>query len=163
MIDCKENTDAGELTGTTHKEGVLTIDFEKCSVFGIINAHSLGDNTNVILWFNIVLFCTISTSPLVVGVELHLGGEVHIEVAGKLVLSKGWLIGKVLSVLRRLFQFVFKQTSVGVQEVKNCVTNTGEREKEETLLASENGGAFEKSSFTGEGQVEFSAEQELMS
>ena len=163
-ISCKTNKDKGEFTGTTHKQGILTIDFETCTVFGIVNAHSLGDATNIILVHGTTLLCTINTSPLEVGIEIH-PEEVHIEVAGKLVLVKGWVIGQFKAATGKVktAEINFEQSATGVQKIKNCVTNTGTREKEETLLTSENGGAFEKSSQTGKGTITFSAEQELMS
>ncbi|HXN38614.1 MAG TPA: hypothetical protein VN892_11280 [Solirubrobacteraceae bacterium] len=160
-IECKTNKETGEVTGTNHKEGIITIDFETCKAFAIIGAHSLGDKENIILVHGTTLLCTINTSPLEVGIVIH-PEEVHIEVAGKLLLVKGWVIGKI-SGSGKSYTTNFEQSSTGVQKIKNCVSNSGTKEKEETLLTSEGTGTPEKSSQTGKGPIGFEVSQELMS
>ncbi len=140
----------------------MTIDFKTCTVFGIVNARSLGDASNVILVHGTTNLCFINTSPLEAGIVIH-PEEVHLEAGGKLVLVKGWVIGKITETNSTHFKIVFAQTSNGVQKIKNCVTSKGVKEREETLLTAEPPGAFEASSQTGEGEIVFTVAQTLMS
>jgi hypothetical protein len=159
-IECSTNKDSGELTGT--KTGTFTINFETCTVFKVVGAHSLGDPENHILTGGTTELCTISTSPLEVGIVLH-PKEVHIEVAGKLVLVKGSVIGKFVKKSTTEYELNFEQSATGVQKIQHCVTNEGRELAKETLLTAENEGTFENSSQTGSGVIKFSAAQELMS
>jgi hypothetical protein len=159
-IECEANADKGELTNT--KEGTFTIRFKMCTVFGVINAHSLGDKANEILVGGTTLLCTINTSPLEVGIVLH-PKEVHIEVSTKLVLVKGWVIGRFKLLNATEAELNFEQTRNGVQTIQDCVDNNGVELPRETLLTREGAGAFENSSEVANGTIDISAAQTLMS
>jgi hypothetical protein len=157
-IECTSNTDEGTITSA--KEGVLTVDFKGCTVFGIVGAHSLGDKEGIILVHGTVLLCDINKAKEEVGFEVH-PENVHIEVAGKLLTVIGWAIGRITPVKSSTktftVKFAEKEGKTGIQEVKAC-----EGGKEETLLTSEGTGAFEKSAEVATDSAEFSAAHEII-
>jgi hypothetical protein len=159
-IECERNRDSGEIVN--RKAGTFTITFETCTVFKIVNAHSLGDPENRILVGGTTELCTINISPLETGIVLR-PNEVHIEVAGKLVLVKGAVIGTFFKKSTTEYELDFEQSAVGVQKIQRCVNNEGRELAKETLLTAENEGAFENSSQVDPGTIRYSAAQELMS
>ncbi len=93
-IKCKKNKGSGSVVGP--KTVIATVSFEKCNVGGLA-AQSLGDKGGVILLAKLAgKLCTISTSPLHVGILLTLPAEgVHIEVPslGQLLVVTGGVVG----------------------------------------------------------------------
>jgi hypothetical protein len=72
------------------------VDLEECTVFGIVNGHSLGDPAGQILFAGTGLLCWIKkAAPLEVGILLRPTGTVHIEAAGQLALVEGSVVGRV--------------------------------------------------------------------
>jgi len=157
-IECTKNKESGETTGTTGKTGVLTVDFEGCTVFGIANAHSLGDASNIILVHGTTTLCYINAANKEVGIVIH-PEPVHIEVAGKLVEVKGSVIGHLTPINSSKtgpYKAAFTQSG-GKQTVTKC-----EGGATETLLTAENEGTFENSAEEATDEFSFEKAVELM-
>jgi hypothetical protein len=137
-IECKEDTDSGEITGA--KSATITIDFKSCTVFGIANAHSLGDSGSTILTGGKVILCYLNKTKKEVGALIQLA-ELHIEVAGKLLEVSGSVIGKVepVNLSLKSGKIILKQTG-GEQEFTKC-----EGGATEILKTSENEGTPKES------------------
>ena len=142
QIVCEGGKSEGEIVSATHLTAQL--DISNCRIFGIINAHSLGDTGGVILVKLLGLLCYINKARQEVGVKLEFTGRgVHLEVATVLALIEGTLIGKVTPVNTRTlgpFELTLKEVR-GVQELQKC---EGEAENKH-LVTSENEGTAEES------------------
>jgi hypothetical protein len=162
-IHCEKDEDEGVLLSST--EALVTVDFLKCHAHeGALEApiRSLGDPKETILVHLETLLCYINKANKEVGVNAHIL-PLHLEVESSLVKKLyeviGWAIGKITPVNTPTLSFLisWKQTG-GVQALKKC-----EGRVEETLLTSENGGAFEKSGEQTEDTIGFLvSEQTLM-
>ena len=119
-VACKATEGSGEIVGTTKKLAVSTLTFTGCTALGFIGAHSLGDPEGTIKTKVHLLLCYIKKgSPLEVGVLTKILSadpedkveEVHIEVAGKLLMVKGDQVGKItpLKTATTKFTIEFKQ------------------------------------------------------
>jgi hypothetical protein len=147
-IECTSDTDEGEITGV--KTVTLTVDFRKCTIFGLFGAHSLGDAENTILTSATGTLCYINEAKKEVGLVLTPTGLLHIEApnAGALALIKGTLIGRLTPVNTTSLhgELILKQEK-GVQAVLGCEGLAGETH----LSTSENEGTFKAS---GEGTTD---------
>jgi hypothetical protein len=137
-IVCKEDTDSGEITGA--KTSTVSIDFKSCTVFGIANAHSLGDSGSTILTGGKAELCYLNKTEKKVGVAIHIN-PLHIEVAGKLLQVTGTVIGQVKPVNESSTsgEIILKQSG-GKQEFTKC-----EGGATEILDTSENEGTAKES------------------
>jgi len=134
-IKCTDDTAVGTITGA--KTTTVTIDFLGCTAFGLFSANSLGDPSGTILTTAKGELCTLTASPLTVGLKLSPTGKVHIEVAGNLALVEGTLIGEMKPLNEKKlggFKLELKQSG-GSQTIKKC-----EGGATETLKGSENEG-----------------------
>ncbi|HXN39791.1 MAG TPA: hypothetical protein VN892_17285 [Solirubrobacteraceae bacterium] len=155
-FECPGGKNEGMLLSAT--EAVLTIDFEKCKAAGV-SFESLGDKEGVVLIHGDMTLCYINKAKREVATVIH-PTPIHLAILGKAIEVIGWTIGQIDPINRkeRLFTLTFEESSVGVQKLKKCETRT-----EETLLATENGVAFEKASLVMQDEIDFSGiEQEVM-
>jgi hypothetical protein len=157
-IECSSYTDAGELKSA--KEGVFTMDFAGCEVFGVVGARSLGDKEGTVLVHGTTSLCYVNKATKEAGFALH-PETVHVEVAGKLITVIGWVIGRArpVNTSTKSFTATFQQKGgeSGVQEIKRC-----EGGQEETLLLSEGTGPFEETAFVSEMPFAFLASHEIL-
>jgi hypothetical protein len=142
-IECTKDTNKGEILST--KKVDFTVDFEGCTIFGIVNAHSLGDPANTILVTATGELCYISkaANPPQVGLLITPTGTLHIEAAGALAEVLGQLIGQMTPVNKKTLssELILKAAAAGKQEQLRC-----EGGAETHLATSENEGSFEASS-----------------
>ncbi len=152
IITCKEDTDSGKITGA--KTAEVTIDFKKCTAFGIAKANSLGDPSETILTHATGLLCELSATED--GLILTPTAEVHIEAGGKLAIVKGSVIAKVEPVNKKSKEgkLILEQSSNGVQKIKEC------EGKKDHLETSEGEGAFKESSEATTDTETYEKEQE---
>jgi hypothetical protein len=92
-ITCSSDKNTGEITGT--KTVTVDITFEKCSFFGILGLHSLGDAENIVLIPATGEICYINKTAKTVGLVLTPTSATHIETGGQLALVTGSLIGEL--------------------------------------------------------------------
>lgn len=117
-ITCADDTGRGEITGA--KTATISIDFLSCKVFGIIGAHSLGDLEGHMLVGGTGQLCYLDEFIKEVGIAIKLSA-LHVEVAGKLLLVTGTVIGKVRPVnfSNAVVEIILKEHS-GIQEFTKC-------------------------------------------
>jgi hypothetical protein len=143
-IECSKDTNTGEIV--TAKTVLFTVDFEKCTIFKIVNAHSLGDPTNTILVTASGELCYISkaASPPLVGLKITTTGILHVEAAGELSEVLGKVIGVMTPVNTKTlrFELILKAPKAGEQEQLRCEGETNAVH----LTANENEGASKASS-----------------
>jgi hypothetical protein len=141
-ITCKADTDNGELLSKTTM--TVTIDFTGCTLFGIVNAHSLGDASGTILTTATGALCYLSKTNKTVGVELTPTGKVHIEVGSELTLIEGTVIGELTPVnvsTKGPAHLILEQSANGKQKILTCEGGT-----EKHLTSAKNEGASEAAS-----------------
>jgi hypothetical protein len=155
-IVCKEDTVTGEIVGTTHKEALALITFKGCSVFGFIEAKSLGDAANTILVHAELKLCIISETPtLEVGVLTKVL-PVHIEVAGKLIVVEGDQVAKITPINTKTAKYSIKyEQKEGKPKPEGC---KGEKEH---YTASVNEGTPKESGEATTEETTFTKEQTL--
>jgi hypothetical protein len=158
-IECGHSEFTGEIKSAS--QGILTIDYHECKIFDILGAHSLGDKEGVFLYGGTVLanLCYVNKAEKHVGLVIHIPSQgTHAEVAGKLFLLSGSIIGAITPINSKTKKFTvtFKQENAK-QEISKC-----EGGAEEILLVSENEGAAEQSAdeLTSEGI--FTEEHEII-
>jgi hypothetical protein len=142
-IECKKTKFTGEVLSA--KTADLTSDIEECTIFGIVNAHSLGDPANVILVTSSAELCYLSkaANPPKVGLRITPTGKIHVEVAGELALIEGSIIGVLTPVNTRTLEFrlSLNASMAGKQEQLRC-----EGGAETHFSVSENEGAAKAAS-----------------
>jgi hypothetical protein len=127
QITCEDDlVTKGEITNATGA-GTFTIAFLKCTALGIFGAHSLGDAEGTILvTAKTSGLCYINKAEKRVGIVITQTGKTHIEVAGKLTVLEGSLIGELTPVNKLTLEPILslKATEAGKQEVLKCEGGT---------------------------------------
>jgi hypothetical protein len=138
-ITCESSTAAGEITGEKTL-ALATVDFKGCTAFGL-SALTLGDSKGLILVHLEIHNCRIATGSNAGLLIKPLPVHITIPSIGTLLLIEGSFVAELKpnKKLAKTFELVIAQ-SKGVQALEKC-----EGGKAETLLTSENGGAFEQS------------------
>jgi hypothetical protein len=155
-IVCKEDSVAGENTGTTKKEATATVTFKGCTAFGFIGAKSLGDAEGTILVKATLKLCYINKANKEVGVLTKISTPVHIEVFGKLIVVEGDQVGKITPVNTKTTKYSIKyEQSAGKPKPEGC-----EGEKESYKASVNEGTAKESGEATTE-ETTYSAAQTL--
>jgi hypothetical protein len=157
-IVCKKDKVTGTLTNATL--ATATVDFEECTVFGVIGAKSLEDaGSTILVKVNLHLCYIKKAAPKEVGVLTLVTTKdptgIHVEVAGTLVEIKGEQVGKITPINAAAGkEFLILYTSSAVQ----C---EGAPVKEE-LLAAENEGPFQAANEATDKMISFTTAQVLM-
>ena len=154
-IECTKDTDSGSITGA--KTATVSIDFTGCSALFIAGANSLGDKSGTILTGGTGTLCYLNASKKEVGIAIKIA-TLHIEVAGKLLIVTGTVIGKVEPVnsKSKTGKIVLKQ-SKGKQEFTKC-----EGGATENLSTAENEGTGKESGEQTTDEESFVNETEVM-
>jgi hypothetical protein len=125
QIVCEDDLNKGEIT-KANGTGTFTVDFLKCAVDGIFEAHSLGDPAGTILVSATTELCYINKEKKEVGLIISQTGKTHIEVAGKLTVLEGSLIGELTPVNKLTLEPILslKARAAGEQEILKCEGGT---------------------------------------
>jgi hypothetical protein len=102
-VECEKASATGEITGA--KTTTTNIHWEGCSIFGIVEAHTLGDPANNLLVTVTGTLCYINKSTKDVGIILTPTAPVHLESGSTLAILTGSMIGLITPVNRLALEF----------------------------------------------------------